>query len=106
MIDPIKCSHFIPPKNTKKPLVFWCFHGLQNESINQKWITTDLVHLIVPFIVKRNLHVSFLTLFIDIPFILIFFKENLLCAKKKKKISLFFCENILAQIIFLISVVN
>ena len=73
MIDPIKCSHFIPPKNTKNPLVFWCFHGVQNESINQKWITTDLVHLIVPFIVKRNLHVSFLTLFIDVPFILIFF---------------------------------
>ena len=31
----LECSHFIPPENTKQPLVFVCFQGLQNGNIGQ-----------------------------------------------------------------------
>ena len=31
-------SHFMPPKNTRKPLVFWCFHVVQNGNIVHKWV--------------------------------------------------------------------
>ena len=34
--------HFIPPENTRKPNVFWCFHDVQNFRIDQKWINTVL----------------------------------------------------------------
>ena len=30
-------SHFIPPENTRKLLVFWCFQGVENGKIAQKW---------------------------------------------------------------------
>ena len=32
------CSHFIQPENTKKPKVFWCFQGVKNREIGQKWV--------------------------------------------------------------------
>ena len=40
-------SHFAAPppppkkktkKHTRKPVVFWCFQGVQNKKIDQKWI--------------------------------------------------------------------
>ena len=27
-----------PPENTRKPLVFWCFQGVWNGNIGQKWL--------------------------------------------------------------------
>ena len=29
---------FYTPGNTRKPLVFWCFQGVWNENIGQKWV--------------------------------------------------------------------
>ena len=32
-----QCFHFIPSETTRKAEVFWCFEGLANGSIGQKW---------------------------------------------------------------------
>ena len=39
-ITPItgQCFYFILHENTRQPKIFWCFQGLLNENIGQKWI--------------------------------------------------------------------
>ena len=34
----IWCSHFVPPENIRKCLVFLCFQGVFNGNIGQKWV--------------------------------------------------------------------
>ena len=29
---------FIPPENTRRPKIFWCFQGVYNGNIGQKWV--------------------------------------------------------------------
>ena len=36
--EKMECSHFIPPENTSKPNVVWCFQRVYNGRINQKWV--------------------------------------------------------------------
>ena len=38
-----QCFHFISPENARKPLVFWCFQGIQNWNFGQKRVNTELV---------------------------------------------------------------
>ena len=35
-------SHFIPPENTRKPKVFWCFMGYEIETLARNWFKTLL----------------------------------------------------------------
>ena len=39
-----QCSHFIPLEKTRKSLVFWCFQGVLNRNIGQKWVTAIQNH--------------------------------------------------------------
>ena len=36
--DSFDINPFLPPENTRKPLVFWCFLGVQNGNTGQKWV--------------------------------------------------------------------
>ena len=36
----VQYVHSITPENTKKPLVFWCFQGVQNGNVGQIWVNT------------------------------------------------------------------
>ena len=33
-----QCSLFIPPENTRKSKLFWCFQVVENGNIGQKWV--------------------------------------------------------------------
>ena len=35
-------SYFIPPENTRKPKVFWCFQGVWNRNLSQKCVKKNL----------------------------------------------------------------
>ena len=44
-LDTIKLFHVngflsIPPENTRKALVFWCFWGVKKETSGKKWVKT------------------------------------------------------------------
>ena len=41
-VTPMLSLYIIPPENPRKPLVFWCFQGVWNENIGQKWISGDV----------------------------------------------------------------
>ena len=40
IVWPIPCywSLLIPPESIRKPLVFWCFHGVSKEISGMKWV--------------------------------------------------------------------
>ena len=47
---------FIPPENTRKTLVFWCFHGVQNGNIGQKWVNfPDIPYKFTVYILQNLL---------------------------------------------------
>ena len=62
--------YFIPPKITKKPLVFLCLYGVQNGDICQKWVkknrpalkycisyTKNLMRFVSSYFLQKNLYI-------------------------------------------------
>ena len=41
-----QCFHFLPPENTRKSKVFWCFQRVWKGNIGQKWVN-DLMKFLL-----------------------------------------------------------
>ena len=36
-----QCFYFLSSENNRKPKVFWCFQGVGNGNVDQKWLSNE-----------------------------------------------------------------